>query len=212
MFNLYYMSGKCQEIKYTNFLDLTNKLNNILIEYYYSPNYIRIIFNEKIINNADNKNFNFYAINNLIEEDLQKNNDATVILSKKNTLYFVQDPDDANDLIVNPICYNDIWLSNGISKRISNTDQMDHYIILLAIIFQYYDNAYEIIMNYSYRNLIIMAIAKSKQVIENITEEMRNDEIIALYIIKHNSEDLKYINKNILNYREIVLQAVKQDG
>ena len=75
------------EIKYTNLLDLTNTLNNILEEYSYSPNYIRMILDEKIINNPNDKNFNFYTINNLTEEDLQENNDATVVLCKKNDLY-----------------------------------------------------------------------------------------------------------------------------
>ena len=52
------MSGEYKEVKYLNIDNLKEKLTNILEEYIYSPQYIRLILNNKILNVFDFNNFN----------------------------------------------------------------------------------------------------------------------------------------------------------
>ena len=205
------MSGEIfKEIEYIDTNNLKEKLTYLLEEYIYDPEYIRLIFNNEILNNPEEHDINFYKINNFNLEDLQENNYISIILCEKKTLFFIEN--DNGKYEINPIykCYsNDIIILFSLNE---NKEYLDHYIALLNIIYYYYDNNYDIILNSTYKNLILLAINKSNEVTGYITDDMKNDNEIILAIVRRSGDNLYIINTDIINYKEVVLEAVKQNG
>ena len=206
---LYYMSGEIfKEIEYIDTNNLKEKLTYLLEEYIYDPEYIRLIFNNEILNNPEEHDINFYKINNFNLEDLQENNYISIILCEKKTLFFIENNNGKYE--INPI-YKCSWNQYGIISplNINNKCSLDRYMILLNIIVHNYNDYYEIIINSLYKDIIIMAINKSNLVMENISRNMRNDEEILLAVIKSSVEGMRLIDHDTINYRNIAFEAIK---
>ena len=167
MFNLYYISGNIfKEFKYTNSDNLIETLNEMLEEYSYNYQFIQLILNDDIIN--------YYYINNLNKDSLETDFVKVIFIDKRNLF-----------------CLGE---TNG--KYILNTDYkhnitkypyfQDTYYNILCQIISYYENSYTIIMNSTYRELIILMIKKNGIVIESLGVDMQNDkELVYIFVFEN---------------------------
>ena len=183
---IYYMiSGNIyQEIEYNDFNDLKNKLK-LLIYRYDSDILIQLFINENILNNFD-------IINNSVLSKLNDNYDISIIFNNKKTLY---------------------CLGNEHGKYMLKFSETDNYTkILWKIITFYKKDSYDIIMNSSYKNLILKAVIKDGITLLYADKILKNDKEVVLEAVKQNGYALQYVNNDLQNDKEVVLEAVKQNG
>ena len=91
-------------------------------------------------------------------------------------------------------------------------DHTDIYFMILNIIVYFYENSYDIIMNTSYRNLILLAVKQDGNLIGYLSFDMKNDKEFVLEAVKNNGYYLDLINNNMCNDEDVVLEAIKQDS
>ena len=197
MFNLYYVSGNIfKELKYTNSDDLIETLNAMLKEYSYNYQFIQLILNDDIINNGTKKNnFNYYCINNL-EKELLETDFVQVIFIDKRKVFCLKE--------INGKC-----ILNTEYKNIFN---IDFYYYILQTIIYFYEDSYNIIMNSTYRELIILVLKKNGLLIESLGVDMRNDKELVLEAVKQNGNSLDVIDLTMQNDKDVVIEAVKNCG
>ena len=152
---IYLLNGVIfKKISYININNLKEILNKILIEYN-CDSFIQLILNNTILNegNKDN-NFDFYTINNLNRE-LENHEFIQIIFILKSTI-FIENKD--NIFIFNEKYNNDLYY-----KLIYNYSKLEK-------------DWYNIIINNSYRNFILLCIKSYQLPIYNyISNCMKND-------------------------------------
>ena len=172
-----------QEIKYSNFNDLKDKLE-LMIRYNDSDILIQLLINNEFLNNHVN-------IDRLILEKLDKN-DISIIFNNKKNLY----------------CLGE---KNG--KYLLDDNRKDNYSELLRFIIKNANEiSYELIMNNSYKDLILLAIKHDIYMLMYISIELKNDEEIMSFAIKRNQVGLKYASVELQNNKEFVLKAIRYHG
>ena len=198
--NLYLLSGIFfKEISYINIIDLKEQLNKLLEEYN-SDRYIQIVLNEIIINEGNEENnFNFYKINNLNKE-LEKKDFFQVIFILKSTI-FIENK-------------NNIFILNEKFKN-------DNYYKLIFTFSELERNWYNIIINNSYKNFILLYVKKYQQPIYNyISNNMKTDKEIILTLASSRGVrqgcgydiDFPDIDYKFKNDKNIVFAAVNTYG
>ena len=89
----------------------------------------------------------------------------------------------------------------------------DNYSKLLNIIIEFYkNNSYDIIINSSYKELILYAIKYNGEALEYANIKLQNDIEVVLQAVKQNGNALQYASSLLQNNKEIVLEAIKQKG
>ena len=171
------------EIEYTDFNDLEHKLK-LLIIYHNSDLLITLLVNENIINNYD-------IINTILLSKLNNYDIITIVFNQKNKLY----------------CLDNI---NG--KYILAYKNDNYYKILTIIIDFYEDNSYNIIMNTSYKNLVLKAVEKNGAYLEFASINLQNDKDVVLEAVKEYGYSLNFTSINLQNDKEFILECVKQNG
>ena len=190
--NLYLLSGThFKEIFYIDINNLIEILNNLL-EDYNSYQFIQLILNNIIINEGNEKNnFNYYKVNNLNIHDISDNNIIQVIFISKNSLFLSRN--DKNNLILD--------------KKYS----YDNYFKLLkhAIInIKDYDN---IIMNNSYKNLVLKIVENYSVMLIFASISMKNDYDIIIAASNKDSGGLEFASDNMKNNKELILKLVTKN-
>ena len=197
-----------QEIQYDNLDDLHDKLKLLIKQQ--DPNILmRLIINSEILNNFD-------IIDTFILSKIDNNNCILVIFRDIRTMY---------------------CLGNEHGKYILDFKN-DKYSELLKIIIKFYTNdSYNIIINNSYKDLVLKAVIKDpnslrfantdlqndKEVVLTCVKKcgcsiifasilLRNDKEIVLEAVKEYGYALYNVNKNFRNNKEVVLEAVKKNG
>ena len=179
------ITGIClQEIKYTDFNDLSYQLK-LLINKYDSNLYIQLLINDNILNNFD-------IIDMSILSQLNIHDFITVVYCDKKELY---------------------CLDNNKGVYILNLDMKDNYSKLLdLIILHYKNNSFNIIKNNSYRDLVLLFVKICGTALKYVSSEFQNDKEIVYEAIEQNGCALQYTNSILRNDREFVIKAIKQNG
>ena len=182
--SIYHINGNIfQEIEYNDFDNLSHQLK-LLIIYHDSDLFITLLINDEILNNFD-------IIDMTILSKLNDYNTITLVFNQKKELY----------------CLNNI---NG---KYILAWKIDNYYHLLNIIIEFYEyDSYNIIMNNSYKNLILKAVKKNGKTLDFISIYLQNNKEFILECIKQNGYALKYAKYFLQNDKDIVLAAVKQNG
>ena len=166
-------------IKYNNFNELYDKLESIILNHD-SEILIKLLINDKILNYHN-------AINTSLLPNLNEDTYISVIFSDKKKLY----------------CLNN---ENGIYILDSYCDK---YSKLLNIIIKFYENdSYNIIMNSSYKELVLKAIKKNGLALKYVSIELQNDKEIVLESIKQNEYALEYASIDLHNNKEFILESI----
>ena len=170
------------EIKYNNFNDLSDKLKSLVLKYD-SDILIKLLINDETLNYFD-------VIKTSILLNLNEDNCISVIFSDKKNLYCLNNEDGLYVL--------DFY--------------HDKYSKLLNIIIDFYENdSYDIIMNNSYKNIVLKAIEINGLALEYVSINLQNDKEVVLEAIKQNEHALEYASINLQNDKEVVLEAIKQN-
>ena len=151
------INGIClQEIKYTDFNDLSHQLK-LLISKYDSDLYIQLLINDDILNDFD-------IINMLILSQLNIYDFITAVYCDKKELYCVD---------------------NNKGVYILNFDMKDNYSKLLDLIFLHYkNNSFNIIKNNSYRDLVLLFVKIYGEALQYVSIEFQNDKEIVYEAIE----------------------------
>ena len=176
----YMISGSIfDEIKYNNFNELCDKLKSIILNYDFDI-LIKILINDEILNYHD-------AINTSLLLNINENTCVSVILSDKKKLYCLRN-------------------KNGIYVLDSYCDK---YSKLLKVIIEFYENdSYDIIMNSSYKDLVLRAIRFNGSALEYVSIDLQNDKEIVLECIRQNEYALEYAGINLHNNKEFILESI----
>ena len=179
-----YISGNVfQEFQYNDFNELYVKLK-IIIKKYDSDVLIQLLIDDEMLNNFD-------IIDTFVLSKLNKYNYISVILSNKNTLY----------------CLDNI---NG--KYILDYKN-DNYTRILSTIIEFYENdSYDIIINSSYKDLVLKALKNKGLDLRYAGSALQNSKEVVLESIKKTGYGLKYASINLRYDREFILECVKIDG
>ena len=187
-----------EEIKYTDYTNLNEKLKLLIIQND-SDLFIMLLINNDIL--AFNVNTPSLIKYNFI------NNFDKITISKLSTL-------NDNDIIT--IVFNQkkelYCLGNKNGKYILD-DNLDNYSKLLKNVIKFYkNNSYDIIINSSYKNLVLKAIKTNNFILEYININLLKDKEIILVAVEKNGWSLKYASIDLKNDKDVVLEAVKQYG
>ena len=185
-----------KKIKYDDHYDLRDELNMIILSYD-ADVLIQYIINNHILNDYE-------FIDDLTLDKLDGYNYISIIFNDKKTMY-CSDNEDGKYIL------NRTYATN------------DNYSILLNIIIMYYEyNSYDIIMNSSYKDLVLNAIKvvknnviwfrRYKSPLKYVSTKLQNDKEVVLVAVTQTGHDLKYASTDLQNDREIVLVAVIQTG
>ena len=179
-----YISGNIfQEFQYNDFNELYIKLKYI-IRKYDSDVLIQLLIDDEMLNNFD-------IIDTFVLSKLNKHNYISVILSNKKTLY----------------CLDNI---NG--KYILDYKN-DNYTKILSTIIEFYENdSYDIIINSSYKDLVLKALKNKGLDLRYASSALQNSKEVVLESIKKTGYGLKYASINLRYDREFILECVKIDG
>ena len=181
---IYNISGNIfQGIEYTDINDLINKLTLLITQYDYDIS-IQLLINNDILYNFDM----FYIDIFLLLNDC---NIITIVFGKKKELY---------------------CLSNENGKYILDYKNDNYSKLLNMIIRKYKNDSYDIIMNSSYKELVLKAVKKDGYALSYASIKLKNDKEIVLEAVKEYGPSLSFINIDLRNDIEIVLEAVKQNG
>ena len=171
------------EIKYNNVNDLRDKLKSLVLKYD-SDILIKLLINDETLNYFED------VIRTSILLNLNENDCISVIFSDKKNLYCLNNEDGLYVL--------DFY--------------HDKYSKLLNIIIDFYENdSYNIIMNNSYKNIVLKAIEINGLALEYASINLQNDKEVVLEAIKQNEHALEYASINLQNDKEVVLEAIKQN-
>ena len=180
----YMLTGNIfQKINYYNLYDLNDKLKLMIIQHN-SDIIMSLLIKNKILNNFD-------IINKSILLKLNKYNTILVIFSYKKYLY---------------------CLNNEYGKYILDYKNDNYSKLLYIIINLYKNNSYDIIINSSYKELVLKAVKYNGEVLEYISIDLQKDKEIVLKGVEQNGMSLAFIDIDLQNDKEIVLAAVKQNG
>ena len=179
-----YISGNIyQEIQYNDFNELYDKLKLIIIKYD-SDVLIQLLIDDEIVNN-------FNIIDTVVLSKLNEYNYISIILSNKKTLY----------------CLDNI---NG--KYILDYKNDNYTKILSTIIDFYKNNSYDIIINSSYKNLVLLAIKIKGLDLRYAGSSLQNTKEVVLESIRKTGYGLKYASINLQYDKEFILECVKLNG
>ena len=183
--SIYTISGNIlQKIKYIDFNDLSHQLKLLIIRYD-SDSFSTLLINENVINNFD-------IIDMILLSQLNDYDIITIVFSQKKELY---------------------CLSNNNGKYILNNKYKDNYSkILKTIIKDFEDNSYDIIINNSYENLVLMAVSYDGSILKYVSFDLQNNEEIVYTAVSDYGRALKYANTDLQNNKEIVLNCIRQDA
>ena len=191
--HIYNLCGNIVDIiTYNNFDDLKQDLKSF-IRYYDSNVAIQLLINNEFLNNFDN-------IDMSILSKIDKNTYISIVYINKNELY----------------CSN----KNG-KAELNFYYRNDKYYYFLDIIIQiYHQESYKIIMETSYKELILKLIdyetkvleRSPKNILDYISIELQNNKNIVLFAIKNNSAALEFASSKLQNDKEVVIESVKQNG
>ena len=180
------INGKViQEIEYTNIEELEKKLISLILTYD-GDIHIQLLVDTEFLNN-------FNIINKLVLSILNNYNIITAVFSYKKDLY---------------------CLRNENGKYILDFKNDNYSMILKIFIYHYGNNSYNMIKNFSYKDLILKIIENDVyqiDVLQYISLNLRNDKEFFLKAITYNIDALNY-TVNLQNDKEFILEAVKQDG
>ena len=169
-------------IKYNNFNELYDKLESIILNHD-SEILIKLLINDKILNYHN-------AINTSLLPNLNEDTYISVIFSDKKKLY----------------CLNN---ENGIYILDSYCDK---YSKLLNIIIKFYENdSYDIIMNSSYKEIVLESIKQNEYALEYASIDLHNNKEFILESINAGCV-LLYVNIVFRHNKEVMLEAVKKNG
>ena len=172
-----------QKIEYNNFDTLQHKLKLLIINYD-SDIFITLLINDNILNKFD-------IINMIILSKLNDLDTITIVFNQKKELYCLKN-------------YNGKYILNW---------KNDNYSRLLKIIIDIYqNNSYNIIMNSSYKDIVLKAVKENCLALGYASTLLQNDREVILAAVIQNGYLLQYANILLQNDREIVLEAVKQNG
>ena len=181
---IYHMSGDIfQEIQYTDFDELCYKLELIIVSYD-ADILIQLLINNEFLNNFDN-------IDITILSKINEYKYISVIFSKKKELYY---------------------LGNDYGKYILNFKDDNYSKILTRIINFYNIYSHDIIIDNSYKDLVLEAVKVDGLALEFAGIDLQNDKEIVLAAIKQYGGSLEFASNNLQNDKEIVLVAVKESG
>ena len=171
------------KIKYNTFNDLSDKLKSLVLKYD-SDILIKLLINDETLNYFED------VIKISILLNLNEDTCISVIFIDKKILY----------------CLNN---ENGIYIL---DFYWDKYSKLLNTIIEFYENeSYNLIMNISYKDLVLKAIKKNGLALEYASVNLQNDKEVVLKAIKQNEFALEYASVNLQNDKEVVLKAIKQN-
>ena len=173
-----------QEIEYSNFSELQYKLE-LMIKSYDSDILYQLLIDNEFLNDI-------HRISMSILSKLNENNYILIVLNDKKTMYCLGKEE------------------NG--KYIKDYTRSDNYSELLTVIIKNSNNSYDIIMNNSYKNLVLLALRVDIHILMYISIDLKNDEEIMLIAIKKSKFGLKYASTDLQNNKEFVLKAVKYHG
>ena len=180
-----YISGNIfQEIKYNHLDELCDKLKLMLINQNCDL-HITLLINNDILND-----FNIFDM--LILSKLNDYNSIiTIVVNQKKILY----------------CLNN---ENG--KYILD-HKNDNYSKLLNIIIKFYKkDSYDIIINNSYKDLVLKGVKQNGCVLLYAGVALQNDKEVVLEAVKTYGYALEFANITLQNDKEVVLEAVKTYG
>ena len=104
-------------------------------------------------------------------------------------------------------------LCNQKGKYILDYIYTDNYSKLLFLIINFYKNdSHNIIINSSYKNLLLKIVKKYGLALKYASIPLKNDKEVVLEAVKQNGLALQFVNINLKNDEEIILEAVKQNG
>ena len=180
-----YISGNIfQEIEYNNIDDLHNKLKSMLINQDCDL-HITLLINNDILNNFDI--FNMLILSKLNDCDYI----ITIVINQKKKLY----------------CLNN---ENG--KYILD-HKKDNYSKLLNIIIKFYNkDSYNIIINNSYKDLVLKGVKQNGCVLLYAGVALQNDKEVVLEAVRTYGYALEFASTSLKNDKEVVLEAVKIYG
>ena len=184
-----------KEINYINLNDdLYDKLENLISDHNTGDSLIQLFINDEILNNND------YSIDGNILDKLTDNDYISVTFNNKKIMY---------------------CLENVCGLYVLNCSH-DKYSKLLNVIIHYCEyDSYDIIMNNSYKNLVLKAIeveygipwfGRCESSLEFCNSELQNDKEVVLAAVKQFGYALQYASTNLQSDREVVLAAVTQTG
>ena len=202
--SIYYMSGNIfQEIKYNNFDELHDKLKLLINND--SDILTQLLINNDILNNFDN-------IDMSILSKLNEHNSISIIFNNKNLLYCLGNED----------------------GRYILDHKNDKYSKLLKIIIDFYkDKSYYIIVNSSYKIIVLDAIRiegyylgyasmylqnnyvknykkklleiNKEYALDHVSTYLQNDIDFVLQIVRENKYILEFASTNLQNDKDIVI-------
>ena len=182
-----YISGNIfQEVQYNDFDELYNKLNE-LIKSHDEDILLQLLIDDEMLNNFD-------IIDTFVLSKLNKHNYISIILSNKKMLY----------------CLDNI---NGKYILDYTNDKNDNYTRILSTIIKFYENdSYDIIINSSYKDLVLKALKNKGLDLRYASSALQNSKEVVLESIKKTGYGLKYASINLRYDREFILECVKIDG
>ena len=181
---IYYMSGNIfQEIKYNDFTDLSYQLKLLIINNDSdSELYITLLLDGDILNNSDT--INIIKLSKLNNKDI-----ITIIFNQKKELY---------------------CLANEYGTYILDY-KYDNYAKLLRWFIPLYRNdSYDIIMNNSYKDLVLMSVKKNGHTLQYASNYLKKDKEIVLAAVKENGYSLRHADHLLQIDKEIILESIKQ--
>ena len=168
------------KIKYNTFNDLSDKLKSLVLKYD-SDILIKLLINDETLNYFED------VIKISILLNLNEDTCISVIFIDKKILY----------------CLNN---ENGIYVL---DFYCDKYSKLLNTIIEFYENdSYNLIMNISYKDLVLKAIKKNGLALEYASVNLQNDKEVVLKAIKQNEFVLKYASINLQNDKEFIIESI----
>ena len=174
-----------KEIEYNDFTDLSNQLQALILSYD-ADICITLLLNDNILNT-----FNIFNTEILVKLNDFEHNTITIIFNQKKELY---------------------GFKNEKGKYILNFKNDNYSKILQGIIELYKNDSYDIIINSSYKDLMIEALKDDGRVLAFIGIELQKDKELVLEAVKQNGMVLEFCSIEFKNDKEIVLEAVKQNG
>ena len=180
----YMLTGEIfQKFIYNDFGELYDKLRLIIINHD-SNMLITLFINDEILNDFD-------ILNISLLKKLDKYNDILVIFSDKRTMY----------------------CSGNENGKYMLDWKEDKYSMLLATFIDYYKNtSHSIIINSSYKELVLLTVNKDGLALQFTDIPAQNDKEILLEAVKQNGYALRYSSSDLRNDKEIVLEAVTNNG
>ena len=180
----YMISGEVfDEIKYDDINDLCHELKLMIIKHD-TDILMTLLIDDKILNDFD-------VIDTSILSLLNEDNCIMVIFSDKKLLY----------------CLNNY---NG--KYILDNKKSDDYSKLLeSIIYFYEDRSYYIIMNSSYKDLVLHVVIEDGEDLEYVNITLQDDKEVVLKAVEQYGKALKYASTNLQDDKEVIFEAIKQN-